>query len=394
MKKLLKSYKTEIFPTPEQKQIIHRTIGVCRFIYNFYLSYNKKIYDEEKRFVSGYEFSKWLNNAYLVQNPEFSWIKEVSSKSVKQSIMNADRAFKNFFKHRTSFPNFKKKLNSDVKMYFVKTDAKAIIACERHRIKIPTLDWVRLKEKGYIPTNREIYIIKSGSVSMKAGRYYVSVLVEEPETETPVLNNFGIGIDLGIKNLVTCSNGTIYKNINRTVRIRKLEKSLKRQQRKLSRKYESLKKLLNTTKGEATRKNIQKQKLIVQKLYHKLANIRTDYNNKVVSELVKTKLMWITLEDLNISGMMKNRHLVKAIAQQKFFEFRTKLQAKCKAYGIELRFVDRFYPSSKICYHCGCIKSDLKLSDRIYICSNCGYTANRDFNASLNLRDCFTYQIA
>ena len=147
-------------------------------------------------------------------------------------------------------------------------------------------------------------------------------------------------------------------------------------------------------KGEAARQNIRKQKQKVQKLYHKLDCIRTDYINKVVSGLVKTKPMWITLEDLNVKGMMKNRHLSKAAAQQKFFECRTKLTAKCKEYGIELRLVDRFYPSSKLCYNCGCVKSDLKLSDRIYVCSECGYMADRDFNASLNLRDCLTYQIA
>lgn len=335
-----------------------------------------------------------MNNEYLPQNPEFLWIKEVSSKSVKQSIMNAERAFRNFFQHRTGFPNWKKKSDSDAKMYFVRNGAKQPIFCERHRIKIPTLDWVRLKEKGYIPTNSNTHIIKSGSVSMKAGRYYVSVLVEEPEREKPVLNDFGIGIDLGVKDFAICSDGKTYKNINKAVRIRKLEKSLKRQQRKLSRKYESYKKQNKNLKGVATRQNIQKQKLKVQKLHQRLDNIRTDYINKAISELVKTKPIWITIEDLNVSGMMKNRHLSKSVAQQKFFEFRTKLNSKCNEYGIELRIADRFYPSSKTCHNCGCVKSDLKLSDRIYTCSECGYTADRDFNASLNLRDCPTYQIA
>ena len=177
---LIKSYKTEINPTLEQKQIIHKTIGVCRYVYNFYLSHNKEIYDAEKRFVSGREFSKWLNNTYLRENPDKSWIKEVSSKSVKQSIMNADTAFKKFFRQKSGFPKYKKKGISDVKMYFVKTDSKAVIRCERHRIKIPTLGWMRLKEKGYFPTNPDTHIIKSGTVSMKVGRYYVSILVEEP----------------------------------------------------------------------------------------------------------------------------------------------------------------------------------------------------------------------
>lgn len=391
---MLKSYKTEINPTPEQKQIINRTIGVCRYAYNFYLAHNREIYETEKCFVSAMDFSKWLNNEFIPNNPEFHWLKDVSSKSVKQSIMNAERAFKNFFKGKSRFPKFKKKAKSDVKMYFVKTDAKVIIQCERYRIKIPTLGWVRLKEKSYIPTNPNTHIIKSGTVSYKAGRYYVSILVDEQEKERPVLNNFGIGIDLGVKDFAICSNGKVYKNINKGSRIIKLEKKLRREQRSLSRKYESCKKLNKNLKGETTRQNIQKQKLKVQKVHQKLDNIRTDYINKVISELVKTKPVWITIEDLSVFGMMKNKHLSKAIAQQKFFEFRTKLLAKCNEYGIELRIVDRFYPSSKTCHCCGCVKPDLKLSDRIYHCDECGYTEDRDYNASLNLRDCQIYSIA
>lgn len=394
MKKLLRSYKTEINPTFKQKQIINRTIGVCRYVYNFYLAHNREIYETEKRFISGMDFSKWLNNEFIPNNPELHWIKDVSSKSVKQSIMNAERAFKNFFKKKSCFPRFKKKSKSNVKMYFVKTDTKVIIPCERHKIKIPTLGWVRLKEKGYIPTNPSTHIIKSGTVSYKAGRYYVSVLVDEQKQQTPALNNFGIGIDLGLKDFAICSNGRTYNNINKCSQIRKLEKKLRREQRSLSRKYENYKKLNNNLKGAATRQNILKQKLKVQRLYQRLDNIRTDYINKVISELAKTKPMWITIEDLNVSGMIKNKRLSKAIAQQKFFEFRTKLLVKCNEYGIELRIVDRFYPSSKTCHNCGSIKSDLKLSDRIYHCDECGYIEDRDYNASLNLRDCRTYNIA
>lgn len=390
---MLRSYKTEINPTFEQQQIINRTIGVCRYVYNFFIAYNKSIYENEKRFVTGMEFSKWLNNEFIPNNSDYAWIKEVSSKSVKQSIMNADKSFKNFFKGRTRFPKFKKKAKSDVKMYFVKTDAKAIISCERHRIKIPTLGWVQIKEKGYIPTNPNTHTIKSGTVSYKAGRYYVSVLVEEKERKKPILNIFGIGIDLGIKKFAICSNNKIYENINKNFYMKKLDKKIKREQRCLSRKYENYKKNNNKEKGVTTQQNIQKQKLRVQKLYHRLNNIRIDYLNKIVSELVKTKPMWITIEDLNVSGMMKNRHLSKAIAQQNFFEFRTKLLKKCNDYGIELRVVDRFYPSSKTCHNCGCIKADLKLSDRTYHCNECGYIMDRDYNASLNLRDCRTYTV-
>ncbi|MGN1458042.1 MAG: RNA-guided endonuclease InsQ/TnpB family protein [Acutalibacteraceae bacterium] len=391
---MLRSYKTEINPTYEQKQTINRTVGVCRFVYNFYLAHNKEIYYKEKRFVSGMDFSKWMNNEFIPYNQEYKWIKEVSSKSVKQSIMNAEKAFKNFFKGKSNFPEFKKKFKSDVKMYFVKKDSKTIIPCERHRIKIPALGWVQLKEKGYIPTNPKMHIIKSGTVSIKAGRYYVSVLVEELEKEKPVLNGFGIGIDLGTKYFAVCSNSKVYKNINKSSCIRKLDKKLRREQRSLSRKYERYKKRNKNKKGAVTRQNIHKQKLKVQKLYHRLNNIRTDHINKVISEMVKTKPLWIAVEDLNVSGMMKNRHLSKAVAQQKFFEFRTKLTGKCQKYGIELRIVDRFYPSSKICHNCGNIKFDLKLSDRIYHCDKCNYTEDRDYNASLNLRDCLIYQTA
>ena len=390
---MLKSFKTEIKPTQEQIVKINRTIGTCRYLYNFYLAHNKELYDKGEKFMSAKSFSVWLNNEYIPDNQDKSWIKEVSSKAAKQSLENANRAFSRFFKGQSGFPRFKKKSNQDVKMYFVKTDAKAVIRCERHRIKIPTLGWVRLKEKGYIPTTKQGYVIKSGTVSCKAGRYYVSVLIDVPDTEKIRLNDFGLGIDLGVKEFAVISDGVIKKNINKTAKLKKLEKKLKRNQRCLSRKYEDLKKRNNKMKGEATRQNIQKQVLNVQKLHHRIDNIRTDYINKTIAEIVKTKPSYITIEDLNVKGMMKNRHLSKAVASQKFYEFRTKLEKQCKESGIELRVVDRFYPSSKLCHCCGFIKKDLKLSDRIYKC-DCGYKCDRDFNASLNLRDAKTYKTA
>ena len=384
---MLKSFKTEINPTEEQKAKIRKTIGTCRYIYNFYLAHNKELHDNGEKFKSGKSFSVWLNNEYLPQNPDKLWIKEVSSKSVKHSIENGCVAFTRFFKHQSAFPNFKKKGRSDVKMYFVKNNPKDC-RCERHRINIPSLGWVRIKEKGYIPTTKDGYVIKSGHVSIKAGRYYVSALVEIPNNKIANSFNEGIGIDLGIKDFAIVSNGKIYKNINRSVRLKKLGKQLIREQKNLSRKYENLK------KGESTQKaNIQKQRLKVQKLHHKIDNIRTDHINKTIAEIVKTKPSYITIEDLNISGMMKNKHLSKAVASQKFYEFRIKLQAKCNENGIELRVVDRWYPSSKTCHCCGAIKKDLKLSDRIFKC-DCGYSEDRDFNAALNLRDATTYEIA
>ena len=387
MRTLLKSFKTEINPTEEQKVKIRKTIGTCRYIYNFYLAHNKELHENGKKFMSGKRFSVWLNNEYLPKNPDKLWIKEVSSKSVKRSIENGCVAFTRFFKHQSDFPNFKKKGKSNVKMYFVKNNPKDC-RCERHRINIPSLGWVRIKEKGYVPTTKDGYVIKSGHVSIKADRYYVSVLIEIPNNKIANNSNEGIGIDLGLKDFAIVSNGKTYKNINKSTKLKKLEKQLIREQRSLSRKYENLK------KGEFTqRANIQKQKLKVQKLHHKIDDIRTDYINKTIAEIVKTKPSYITIEDLNVSGMMKNKHLSKAVASQKFYEFRTKLQAKCKESGIELRVVDRWYPSSKTCHCCGAIRKDLKLSDRIFRC-NCGYIEDRDFNAALNLRDATTYEIA
>jgi len=387
MKRLLKSFKTEINPTEEQKARIRKTIGTCRYVYNFYLGHNKALHDNGEKFMTGKSFSLWLNNEYIPDNSDKTWIREVYSKAVKKSIEDGCAAFTRFFKHQSDFPKFKKKGKSDVKMYFVRNNPKDC-QCERHRLKIPTLGWVRIKEKGYIPTTKDGYMIRSGTVSVKAGRFYVSVLVEIPDVNIDNNSNEGIGIDLGLKDLAIVSNGKTYRNINKSAGLKKLEKQLIREQRSLSRKYENLK------KGESTqRANIQKQRLKVQKLHHKMDNIRTDYINKTIAEIVKTKPSYITIEDLNVKGMMKNRCLSKAVASQKFYEFRKRLKAKCDEKGIELRVADRFYPSSKTCHHCGSIRKNLKLSDRIYRCE-CGYVADRDLNAALNLKDAKTYRIA
>ena len=384
---MLKSFKTEINPTEEQKARIRRTIGTCRYVYNFYLGHNKALHDNGEKFMTGKSFSLWLNNEYIPDNPDKTWIREVYSKAVKKSIEDGCTAFTRFFKHQSDFPKFKKKGKSDVKMYFVRNNPKDC-QCERHRLKIPTLGWIRIKEKGYIPTTKDGYMIRSGTVSVKAGRFYVSVLVEIPDVNIDNSSNEGIGIDLGPKDFAIISNGKTYRNINKSAGLKKLEKQLIREQRSLSRKYENLK------KGESTqRANIQKQKLKVQKLHHKMDNIRTDHINKTIAEIVKTKPSYITIEDLNVKGMMKNRCLSKAVASQKFYEFRTRLKAKCDENGIELRVADRFYPSSKTCHHCGSVRKNLKLSDRIYRCE-CGYVADRDLNAALNLKDAKTYRIA
>ena len=386
-----RAYKTEIKPTQKQIEKINQSIGICRWLYNSYLGKNKELYEQykqglitkEKAFMSANDFDKYTNNEVKVLD-DFKWINNCGSKARKKSMCNAETAYKRFFKGQSKFPKFKKKSKSDVKLYFPKNN-KGDWKVERHRIMIPTLKNVRLKEYGYIPVGAKVI---SGTVSKKADRYYVSVIVD---IDAPIIKNTnkGIGIDLGLKDFAICSDGNIYKNINKTQRIRKLEKKLKREQKRLSRKYEFLKK----RGGTATKSNINKKIANVQKLHHRLDNIRTDYINKTISRIVNQKPKFITIEDLNVKGMMKNKHLSKAVAEQKFYEFRNKLTTKCNALGIELRIVDRFYPSSKLCHCCGSIKKDLKLKDRIYKCE-CGYIEDRDYNASLNLRDCLTYKIA
>jgi len=383
---MLKTYKIEIKPTEEQKQKIDQNIGVCRFIYNFYISENQRRYKQSEKFMSANEFSKWLNNDFIPNNKSYLWIKQASSKAVKQSIYNAETAFKRFFKKQSKFPKYKKKGNTNVKMYLPK-NGKTEWTIERHRIKIPTLKFVRLKEFGYIPNNS---IVRSGTVSKRANKYFVSILCQVNDSENIALpKNKGIGIDLGIKDLAICSNMQTFKNINKTNKVKWLEKRLKRKQRSLSRK------LLNKKrKGKTNEKstNIRKNIIRIQRINLRLTNIRTEYIRFVINSMVKTSPKFIAIENLNVKGMMKNRHLSKAIQKQSFYYFRLFLIQQCKKYNIEVRIINRFYPSSKLCSCCGQVKSDLKLSDRIYKC-DCGNVIDRDFQASINIRDCKDYVI-
>ncbi len=373
-----RAYKTEILLNEKQRQKVHQTIGVCRYVYNLYLSTAQDHYKETGKHLSGYDFSKWLNNVHTKEQD--TWIKDVSSKAVKQSIMNGDKAFKNFFKGLAKFPKLKKKKNQDVKAYFPKNNPTDLLV-ERHRIKIPTLGWIPLKEFGYIPSNVKVI---SCTVSQKANRYYVSVFCEvELKEQSQIKTHDGIGVDMGVKHFATCSHHQTFENINKAIKVKKLEKSVKRQQRKISRSYEVNK---NRKRGEFCAKNRKKQLVKIQKLHARLANIRKEYVRFVVDQLVKTKPTYITIEDLNVKGMMKNRHLAKAVMQQNFYTFKEWLTAKCKQHHIELRVVGRFYPSSKLCSCCGTKKIKLSLAERIFKCDACGVELDRDFNASLNLK--------
>ncbi len=402
MKALLKAFKTEIAPTREQKEKIIRSIGIARFLYNQYIADNKKLYrmyqrclldSHQKHFVSANDFDKYVNHKLKIELP---WINECGFKARKKSLVNAETAFKKFFDGLAGFPRFKKKSNQDVKLYFPKNN-KGDWTIWRHKLMIPTLKQVRLKEFGYLPVGA---IVTSGTVSYVAGRFYVSVVVDIDEKSKYNKDleasyhtaTTGMGIDLGIKKLAIVSNGKTFNNINKSSKVKRLEKRLRREQRCLSRKYESKKKKGGKTVTASA--NIEKQKLKVQKLHQRIKHIREDYENKVIHEIVKQKPRFITVEDLNVKGMMKNKHLAKAVAAQRFNNLLVKLKRKAEIIGIEFRVVDIFYPSSKTCHCCGHIHKDLKLKDRVYVCPKCGYTEDRDFNASLNLRDAKKYRLA
>lgn len=399
---MLKAFKTEIAPTREQKEKIIRSIGIARFLYNQYIAYNKKLYrmyqrglldSHQKHFVSANDFDKYVNHKLKIELP---WINECGSKARKKSLVNAETAFKKFFDGLAGFPRFKKKSNQDVKLYFPKNN-KGDWTIWRHKLMIPTLKQVRLKEFGYLPVGA---IVTSGTVSYVAGRFYVSAVVDIDEKSKYNKDleasyhtaTTGMGIDLGIKKLAIVSNGKTFNNINKSSKVKRLEKRLRREQRCLSRKYESKKKKGGKTVTASA--NIEKQKLKVQKLHQRIKHIREDYENKVIHEIVKQKPRFITVEDLNVKGMMKNKHLAKAVAAQRFNNLLVKLKRKAEIIGIEFRVVDIFYPSSKTCHCCGHIHKDLKLKDRVYVCPKCGYTEDRDFNASLNLRDAKKYRLA
>ena len=399
---MLKTFKTEIAPSKEQNEKIVCSIGIARFLYNQYIAYNKKLYkmyqrglldSRQKHFVTAKDFDKYVNHNLKMKLP---WIDECGSKARKKALVNAENAFRRFFDGLAGFPRFKKKSNQDVKLYFPKNN-KGDWRIWRHKLMIPTLKQVRLKEFGYLPVGAKVI---NGTVSCKAGRFYVSVVIDIDEKSkynkdleaAYHITTDGIGIDLGVKDLAIVSNGNTFKNINKSSKVKRLEKRLRREQRRLSRKYEFRKKKGGITATASA--NIDKQKLKVQKIHHRINTIREDYENKVVHEIVKQKPRFITMEDLNVKGMMKNKHLAKAVAAQRFNLILTKLKRKAQIIGIEFRTVDRFYPSSKTCHTCGHTNKGLKLKDRVYICPKCGYTEDRDFNAALNLRDAKEYRVA
>lgn len=388
----MKAYKTEIQPNKRQIELIHQTFGNTRYVYNQFITLNLERIEKRQGVISGYDYSKMLNND--PDKPE--WLKKSPSKAIKQAIMNGDKAIWDFLKGDKGEPNFKKK-TKDNSFYLIGT-----IKVERHRIFLPKLKWVRLKEFGYIPNT-----IKSVTVSMKNGRYYISCLSHKTKDERVPTSEQGIGIDFGLKDQFITKN-EIIPSVNHSNKVKKLEKKLQQKQRALSRKYEGnmVDKVYYKTgkkKGQLKSfkwkrplwecKNIAKQRLVVNKLYERLTRIRTDYNQKALQSILKQKPRFVVIEDLNVKGLMKNKHLSKSISKAQWYMSRLFLTHQCEKLGIELRLVSRFYPSSKLCSNCGYKNKDLKLKDRSWTCPECKVVHNRDVNASINLEQCQTYTV-
>ena len=379
---MVKAIKVMLIPNNVQQTKLFQYAGASRFAYNWALAREKENYEKGGRFIPDTELRKEFTR--LRNSDEYAWLLNVSNNVTKQAIKDACSAYKNFFKGLQRYPRFKAKKKSmpkfyqdNIKIQFRDTHVKFEGFSFSRKANKQKLNWVKLAEHGRIPTDVKY---RNPRVSFDGLNWWISVCVEFPDCRDRS-NHDGIGIDLGIKDLAICSDGNTYKNINKSQTVKKLEKCKRRLQRSVSRKYEHNKKGGSYCKTN----NIVKKEKLLLKVNHRLANIRKDYLNQTTSEIVNRKPRFICIEDLNVSGMIKNRHLSKAVQNQGFFEFRKQLEYKCNDRGIQLIVADRFYPSSKRCSCCGKIKKDLRLSDRTYKCE-CGNVIDRDFQASLNLK--------
>ena len=382
MKKMIKTIRIMLLPNNKQKTKLFQYANTARFAYNWALGREQANYKNGGKFISDSDLRKEFTQ--LKKTDEYIWLNNVSNNVTKQAIKDACDAYKNFFKGYTKFPRFKSKKHSvpkfyqdNVKIQFTDTHVKVEGFATSKKKNKQKLNWIRLAEHGRIPTNCKYM---NPRIKYDGLNWYITVGIEY-ENYTTISSNEGIGIDLGVKDLAICSDKHKYQNINKTQKIKKLEKRKRKLQRSISRKYEKNK------KGESYCKtsNIIKSEKKLLKLNHKLANIRQNYLHQTTTEIVKTKPSYIVLEDLNVKGMMKNKHLSKAIQQQCFGEFRRQIEYKSTWNNIPVIITDRFFPSSKVCSCCGDIKKNLKLSDRIYKCE-CGNVIDRDYQAALNLK--------
>lgn len=367
---MIRAYKTELKLTEDQVKKLRQDLGNVRKIYNIMVDYNKSLYEKDKVFCFGYDFSKVFNKKL---HKDYPYLKLTSSKAIKQSIMNCDKALKSFLKKsKNGFPKYKNRY-SKVGVYLPRNNVKDILV-ERHRIKVPTYGWLRLKEYGYLPTGGVNY--KSVTLKKDKGRFFITLLVDTTDNmlDTPYTpESTGIGIDLGVKDFVTASDGSVIPNINKADKIKTLEKRLKHYQKVISRRQRD---------SGRRRKALLKK----QKIERKLFNIRKEFYRSVVINLVKTKPEFIALEDLDVKGMLKNRGLADKISKSNFYNFRLFMENVCTRIGIPVRYVDRYFPSSKTCSSCGKVKDKLSLSERVYECS-CGLSLDRDLNAAINIKN-------
>lgn len=371
-----------LIPNNKQKTKLIQCFGVSRFAYNWTLGKQQENYKNGGKFISDNELRKEFTK--LKKTKEYEWLNQYSNNIPKQAIKDACDSYKRFFKGYSKFPRFKSKKKSrpsfyvdNIKIKFSDTHVKLEKLSNSTKKNKAKLNWVRLSEKNRIPTDCK-YI--NPRVTFDGVNFWISVGIEyENNLELPT--NEGIGMDLGIKDLAICSDKNIYKNINKTSKVKKIEKKRRRLQRQISRKYE-----LNR-EGRSYKKtsNIKKLEKELLKVNQRLTNIRHNYLHQTTTEIINRKPIFIVLESLNVVGMMKNKHLAKAIQQQCFYEFYRQIQYKCLWNNIKFIEADRFYPSSKTCSECGSVKKQLKLSEREYICEECGCVIDRDYNASVNL---------
>ena len=379
---MIKTIRVMLVPNNKQQTRLFQYANTARFAYNWALGREKENYKNGGKFISDGDLRKELTQ--LKKTDKYFWLNDISNNVTKQAIKDACNAYKRFFKGYSKFPKFKSRKSSipsfyqdNVKIKFSATHVKVEGFTTSRKKNKQKINWIRLAEHNRIPTDCKY---TNPRIKYDGLNWWLTVGVEY-EDSTTLLSNNGIGIDLGIKDLAICSDGNKYQNINKTQKVKKLEKQKRRLQRSISRSYEKNKKGDSYCK---TNNVIKKEKLLL-KLNHRLTNIRENYLHQVTSEIVKREPNFIVLEDLNVSGMMKNRHLSKAIQQQKLYEFRRQVEYKSNWRNILVIIANRYFPSSKLCNCCGKIKKDLKLSDRIYRC-DCGNVIDRDEQASLNLK--------
>ena len=382
MRMMIKTIRVMLLPNNKQKTKLFQYANTARFAYNWALAREQENYKNSGKFIPDGDLRKEFTQ--LKKITEYTWLNNVSNNVTKQSIKDACEAYRDFFKGYTKYPRFKSKKHSapgfyqdNIKIQFTDTSVKLEGFATSKKKNKQKLNWVRLAEHGRIPTNVKYM---NPRIKYDGINWWITVGIE-CEAPATLTSNDGIGIDLGIKDLAICSDETKYQNINKTQKIKKLEKRKRRLQRSITRRYEKNKKGVVYCKTS----NIIKREKELLKLNHRLTNIRRNYLHQTTSEIIKREPSFICMEDLNVKGMLKNKHLSKAVQQQCFGEFRRQIEYKAMWSNIPIIIADRFFPSSKLCSCCGNIKKDLKLSDRIYKCE-CGNVIDRDYQASLNLK--------